>query len=344
MSRHAVSNPAAFFLLSLGILVLGTMESAQAQLSTSEASGFQAQIDCVFKRNCPAVVRVRACDDLGVRFGSGFFIDPVGTIYTHSAVVTKAHEVRVIFNGRSLVATVLAADERSGIAMLKTDCISPFLSIGNSLSVKQGTPVISIGYPEDFDATPCLGMIAARDKHHMGRFFSTSHLRANLAVHRGQGGSPVLGLDGRVVGIVISQLGGGASCFILPIEAAEKVRQDIFRFGEIRPGWVGAEVEDDIEPIRGSTARISRLVSADPGESPSLGVGDIILSIGGRPVATCEDILDASYFLTAGEPTQIEVVRDGNSITLSVMPKLHPSANSNLLHADHTQPGAPTLD
>lgn len=329
--------------LRFAMTSLVVMTAAQAAPPLQVTQDLQVHLDSIFKRSRPAVVRVRACDELGVRLGSGFFIDPAGTIYTHTGVVAKAHEVRVILNDRSIQATVVAADERSGIAVLKTNHVSPFLPLGTTDDVQQGTPVVSIGYPEEFDATASLGMIAAKEKHHKGRYFSTSHFRANLAVNCGQGGSPVLGLDGKVVGIVISQVGGGASCYVLPIEAAEKVRRDINRFGELRPGWVGAEVEDIEKPVLGSTARIAKLLAAESDDANGLREDDTLLSIGGHPVQSCEDILDASFFLTAGDPTEIKVVRDSLPVTLTVKPKLHPSANSGELHAGPRGLGMPSL-
>lgn len=347
MSRPEASEIVGIFSKSLFLALaclLSAMQPARAEDSPEKAPPLEARIDAIFQKCRPAVVRVRACDDLGVRFGSGFFIDPAGTVYTHTGIVAKAHEVRVIFNDRSLVATVIAADDRSGVAVLKTDCISPFLPIGDSSGIKKGTPVVSIGYPQEFDASANLGMIADREKQHRGKYFATSHFRANLAVHCGQGGSPVLGFDGKVVGIVMSQLGGGASCFVLPIEAAEKVRRDIVRFGELRPGWVGVEVEDSPDPVFGSTARVTKLVAADHGLQQGLREGDTLLRIGGRPVETCEDILDASFFLTAGDPTQIDIVREGSPLTLTVKPMLHPRANNSELHAGPTEPGVPALN
>lgn len=346
MLRTAASDAVPIFskALQFSVASLLAMTVAQAGDPVPATPNLQAHLDTMFKRSRPAVVRVRACDELGVRLGSGFFIDPAGTIYTHTGVVAKAHEVRVIFNDRSMEATVVAADDRSGIAVLKTDCVSPFLPLGASRDIQQGTPVVSIGYPGDFDATASLGMIAARDKRNRDRYFATSHFRANLAVQCGQGGSPVLGLDGKVIGIVVSQIGGGASCYVLPIEAAEKVRRDLVRFGQLRPGWVGVEVEESDAPIMGSTARVAKLIAAEPDAGNGLREGDTLLSIGGRAVASCEDILDASFFLTAGEPTEIQVVRDGSPLTLSVKPKLHPAANSGELHAGPKEHGIPALN
>ena len=346
MFHPVVSDIAGFFpkaaLLAMAFVILG-ISATLAEEAPPQSQPLQACIDGIFKKSRPAVVRVRACDALGIRFGSGFFIDPAGTIYTHTRVVAKAHEVRVIFNDRSISATVLAADERSGIAVLKTDFTSPFLPIGVSKNIKSGTPVVSIGYPQEFDASASLGTIADRETQHPGGFFPTSHFRANLAAHCGQGGSPVLGFDGKVIGIVVSQIGGGASCHVLPIEAAEKVRSDIVRFGELRPGWVGVEVEQSKDAVMGSTACISKIASSMPESRHNLREGDTILRIGAQSVRSPEDILDASFFLTAGESTEIDVVRDGAPLTFSVKPMLHPSARNSELHATQTEADIPAL-
>ena len=56
-----------------------------------------------------------------------------------------------------------------------------------------------------------------------------------------------------------------------------------------------------------------------------------------------QDILDASFFLTAGESTEIDVVRDGSPLTFSVKPMLHPSARNSELHATQTEADIPAL-
>lgn len=343
MPPHAASNRilsfgrrillpavALVFLLAASRLVAG--EPTLGQSITTE-------IQRIFEENRKTVVRVRAKDSLGVRLGSGFFIDPSGTIYTHAGIVMNADDVTISHNGRSIPAQVVAADERSGIALLKTSCISPFVRVGDSDKVNMATPVIAIGFPEELEASPSFGIIAGRDRQHLGQYFSTSHLRANMTVHRGQGGSPVLNLDGEVIGILVARLNEAGSCHILPIRAAEKVRQDIARFGELRPGWVGVEVEDAPEAIQGSTAKIATLSPLAPADGQGLQTGDMVLAIGGHPVTTSEDVLDAAYFLTAGEPAEVQVSRNGKTMTVAVKPMIHPRSPAKDLHVEG--PAAP---
>lgn len=299
----------------------------------SVADQITSQVHKIFDEKRDAVVKVRATDALGIRFGSGFFSDPAGTIYTHAGIVINARDVVVLFKGKELPARVLVADERSGIAILKVDASTPFIAPGDSKKVGVATPVVVIGYPEDLEACPSFGIIAGMDRKYLGQYFSTTHFRANLPVQRGQGGAPVLNMKGESVGILIGRIDGGAACHILPMQAAEKVRMDLARFGELRPGWVGVEVEDAKEPAGGSTAKVSALDPETPAARSGLQPGDILLSVGGSGIGTSEDVLDASYFLTAGDSADIEVMRGGERLTIAVKPTLHPQAPSRQMQA-----------
>lgn len=313
------------------------MASALAPLQAAGndfADNFTTAIQRIFQENQEAVVRVRASDPLGIRLGSGFFIDPTGLIYTHAGVVSNADNVTVAFAGRNLPARVVATDERSGVTLLKTDCISPFLKIGNSDNATASTPVIVIGFPEDQESNASLGMIAGHDRQHLGEYFSTTHLRANMAVSRGEGGAPVLNLNGEVIGILMAKINDSGSCHILPIRAAEKVRQDMVRYGELRHGWVGVEVEDAPQPINGTTARITALSPLTDAAAQGLRPGDMVSAIGITQISTSEDVIDASYFLTAGEEAAVEITRGGEKLRLRITPQLHPLAPNPALHAE----------
>ena len=321
----AIFPAAAILVAACSVSCLWAEESVADKLS--------AQVRKIFDDRRDAVVKVRATDALGIRFGSGFFSDPTGTIYTHAGIVLKAQDVVVIFGGKELPARVLVADERSGIAILKVDASTPFIPVGDSKKVGIATPVMMIGYPEDLEACPSFGIVAGLDRKYLGQYFSTTHFRANLPVQRGQGGAPILNMNGESIGILVGRIDDGAACHILPMHAAEKVRMDLVRFGELRPGWVGVEVEDAGNPVGGSTARVGALDPETPASRSGLKPGDILLSVGGSMIGTSEDVLDASYFLTAGDNADIEVMRGPEKITISVRPTLHPQATGHQMQA-----------
>ena len=290
-----------------------------------------AEVRRVFDERKGAVVKVRARDGFGIRFGSGFFLDPSGTIYTHAGIVLRAQEVTVIHGGREFPAHVLVVDPRSGIAIIKVECNSPFIPIGDSSQVGLATPLVEIGYPEDLEASPSFGLVAGFDRQYLGQYFCTTHLRANMPVQDGQGGAPVMNLRGEAVGILVGRISGGASCHILPMRAAEKVRLDFVRFGELRPGYAGVIVEDASEPAGGSTARIGELDPSTPAARSGLKLGDILVKVGATPIATSEDVLDASFFLTAGDSIPVDVIRNGEKLSVTVKPSIHPLSSHHEL-------------
>ena len=325
MSSRSVSSFLDRKLPSFLLLLLFAV-SGRAEDSLGEK--ISSQVRRLFDERRESTVRVEAYDRHGKLSGTGFFADPAGTIYTLSYIVAKADEIFVIHDDRRMPAKLLAADPRSGIALLKVDYNSPFIPIGNSNQLSLASAVVAIGFPVNFAATPSFGIVGGFDRQFLGRYFMTTHIRAIVSVEPGFGGAPLMNLKGEVVGIIVSGIEGGGACYALPIEAAEKIRMDYIRFGEPRHGWVGVNVEDQNEPGEGSHVHIAELDPETPAAHCGLKEGDIITKIGGVKIATAEDVIDASFFLTAGDRVSILIERDGREMAIDVRPVEHPITHS----------------
>jgi S1-C subfamily serine protease len=167
-------------------------------------SSISREVKDVFERSAKAVVKIRAIDEHGNLSGTGFFIDPTGTLYTAYSVAGDAEDFTVEFDGKEVPARQVMADARSGVALLKIDLPTPALPIGKSHNLEVTTPVLTVGFPLDLPQTPSFGMIAGFDRKYLGGYLSTTHLRANLATQRGEAGAPLLNFKGEVVGILVS--------------------------------------------------------------------------------------------------------------------------------------------
>jgi len=296
---------------------LAAAASLSAQQTPDSPSTISREVKDVFERCAKAVVKIEATDQHGELSGTGFFIDPTGTLYTAYSVGGEADNITVEFKGRKYPARQLMADLRSGVAMLKVDLASPVLPIGNSEQLEIATPVVAIGYPLDLAETPSFGMIAGFDRKCFGGYFPTRHLRVNLPPQRGEGGAPLLNLKGEVVGILLYTFENN-SCYALPIEAAEKIRNDFVRFGEARYGRIGAKVREAASAVEGSRAETTEIVKDTPAAESGMKPGDIVLQIGRTKVHEPEDILDASFYLTAGDVVPITVMRGQEKLTFNV--------------------------
>ncbi|MEX1120043.1 MAG: S1C family serine protease [Terrimicrobiaceae bacterium] len=313
------------------VAILGSNASAEEM---DLAKSLSDKVSKVFQDRSAAVVRVEATDRHGRLNGTGFFADPMGTVYTVYSTVAEAREVFVVVQGRRLPATVLTADARSGIALLKVDIETTFIPAASSASLRLASPLVAIGFPMDLEASPSFGILGGFDKKFQGRFLVSTHIRANLPVQSGFGGAPLLNLQGEVVGIIIAGLEGGSSCFALPIEAAEKIRKDFVRFGEARHGWIGVTVES----MPGDEVHIAELGPETPASQSGLKEGDILLQVGNVAIKNVEDVLDASFFLTDGDAVAVRVIRGGQELQYSIRPALHPASEKSGLHAAGTSP------
>jgi serine protease Do len=311
----------------LTVLIFAFALSARAQEQSTDT--ISREVKEIFDRCARSVVKIHGRDEHSDLSGTGFFIDPTGTIYTSYSVAGEATNFSVEFSGKKYPAHQLVADLRSGIAMLKIDNASPALPIGKSDQLAVAAPVVMIGYPLDLPETPGFGMIGGFDRKYLDRYLTTTHLRVNVPTQRGEAGAPLLNMKGEVVGVVVSSLENSSSCYALPIEAAEKIRNDFVRFGEVRHGWIGAHLAEAAEETNGSRAEMTEVLENTPAANSGLQAGDILLQVGRKQIHQPDDIIDASFFLTAGDMVPITVMRGGEKLTLSVRAKLHPAAEQS---------------
>jgi len=335
--RHIMPRKTAFALIfcSGASLLFGQEQSATA---------LSHQVKDIFERAAKAVVKIHGIDEHSEICGTGFFIDPTGTLYTAYTVGGEAGNFTIEFNGKKYPARQLLADIRSGTAVLKIEAPTPALPIGKSEELQVATPVVAVGYPLDLPETPNFGMVAGFDRKCLGRYFSTTHLRVNLPTQRGEAGAPLLNMKGEVVGIVVSSLENNSACYAVPIEAAEKIRGDFVRFGEARHGWVGINVSETSEPVEGSRAEMTQIMDDTPAAHSGIKPGDVLLQVGRKKVTQPEDVLDASFFITAGDTVPITVVRGDQKLTFNVRATLHPASQNVPMLPDGTQlPAAAAL-
>ena len=277
-----------------------------------------SEVGEIFAKCKGAVVRIQATDPFGTSAGTGFFIDPSGTIYTHYSVVGQSANVLVEFAGKKYPAACLLSDPRSGVTLLSIRAgMTPFLPLAAHPSdLKIASPLIAIGYPMDLPVSPTFGLVAGFDQKFPEGELPTTHIRANVPMQPGEQGAPLLNEKGEVVGIVVCGFDWGAVCLGLPIQAAEKVRANYLRFGRVRPGWVGVYPKLVGDAGDDGSVCVDDVASGGPAARSGLEVGDILLRVGRTPIHKITDLRDASFFMTADETVPIVVRRGDKELTV----------------------------
>lgn len=328
LSKSAFKFACALALIGGNLLVVAqeaapeksAPEKAVSEKSPTLAEAIATGVRQVMDKASPAVCRIETEDEHGRLAGSGFLIDSDGTVITSYSLGNASEELVVTVGEEKYPARRLIADARSGISLLKIDAAEPLpcLKAAQAAPLGLGSPVVALGFPLELPLSPSFGIVAGFDAGFQGRYFAARHIRANAAIQRGEGGAPLLNLEGEVVGVLISAVENGSGLFALPIEAAQKILHDYRAHRRIRPGWLGADVRITDAPEHGSSARLRGLRPEGPGAKGGLRPGDVLLQVGAWKITSPEDVLNAAFYMTASEPVEIRVSRAGKEQTFTV--------------------------
>src|SRR3982750_4902707 len=122
MSRLSIFSAARHSLFRSGrraglvsLLALVSLPALRAQEDT--AGAISREVKAIFERCGNAVVKIHAVDEHSELSGTGFFVDPTGTIFTSYSVGGEADNFTIQFAGKKYHASQLMADLRSGVAL-----------------------------------------------------------------------------------------------------------------------------------------------------------------------------------------------------------------------------------
>ncbi|MGA1343088.1 MAG: Do family serine endopeptidase [Hyphomonas sp.] len=263
--------------------------------------------------------------------GSGFVISRDGYIVTNNHVIEKADTITITFSdGRELQARRVGRDRDTDIAVLKVSSKSPlpFVEFADSDKAEVGDWVIAIGNPLGFGGSVSAGIISATGRDlNAGR--SDNFIQTDAAINPGNSGGPLFNLAGEVVGVntaIISQSGGSIGLgFSVPSNTVKRISQALIKEGRVRRPWLGVNVQDaDAGLIRAYRAKgisgviITRITAGSPAEKAKLEVGDLVLTIDGKPVVGVREMTRTLTEKTIGKPVKLAIVRDGRTREVSV--------------------------
>ncbi|MGH6665982.1 MAG: trypsin-like peptidase domain-containing protein, partial [Pseudolabrys sp.] len=184
--------------------------------------------------------------------GSGFIIDPAGYVVTNNHVIADADEISVILNdGTKLKAELVGKDTKSDLALLRVKPEAPLKAVqfGDSDKLRLGEWVVAIGNPFSLGGTVTAGIVSARNRDiNSGPY--DNYIQTDAAINHGNSGGPLFDLQGEVIGVnsvVFSPSESGGSVglgFAIPSNEARFVATERARQGFVRPGWLGARIQD----------------------------------------------------------------------------------------------------
>lgn len=325
-------------------------ERTAPALSLSEAFAEVARVAT------PAVVSLRveqevAMEDVPLPFrdlgppgvregrGSGAIVDPDGLVITNNHVVEDATRiVAVLADGLEVEAELIGADPPTDLAVLRllgADAGSfPHLGLADSEDVRVGDWVLAIGNPLGNSHSVTAGIVSAKGRVLGGDY--QDFIQTDAAINPGNSGGPLVGLDGRLVGVntmiqAFTQRQGTAGNigigFAIPSNLVRRVYDDLATSGEVTRGWLGVaitpltpQLRDGLDldaDVRGAIVT-NFAGESSPAEAAGLRRGDIITRFNGRRIEGSTDLQFAVADARPDEPATVEFLRDGDARSLRV--------------------------
>jgi S1-C subfamily serine protease len=320
-----------------------------SHLDTTDApkTGFAAVAAAV----ADSVVTIEAMSDKGGAQGSGVVIDGRGYVVTNNHVVSEAakapdqFQLTIVFNdGKVVPAKLVGRDPKTDLAVLKVDNVDNLTvaRLGDSDRLQVGEQVIAAGAPLGLRSTVTTGIISAlhRPVPLSGDGSDTDTvidaIQTDASINHGNSGGPLIDMNSEIIGIntagkSLSDSASGLG-FAIPINEVKSVADTLIREGRISHPLLGltavsgddppppSDANKDLpsEPVDG--AIVTGVTPGGSAEKAGILRGDVIVKIGDRPVTDIDGFAVAARLLEIGRPAPVEVLRKGQSMTLTITP------------------------
>ena len=257
--------------------------------------------------------------------GSGVIVDAErGLVLTNAHVIANADQITVkLSDGRSHQAEIIGTDPETDIGLVKipSDNLTD-VPLGDSDKLAVGDFVVAIGNPFGLSQTVTSGIVSALGRSGLGIEGYEDFIQTDAAINPGNSGGALVDLQGQLVGIntaIFSGSGGNIGIgFAIPINMARGVMEQLVKYGEVRRGSLGIQLQDldaELAEAFGISNRqgavIVNVLPDTPAQKAGLQVGDVIVSVNGRPVQNASAVRNAIGLMQVGDRVTLEVVRKG---------------------------------
>lgn len=272
--------------------------------------------------------------------GSGIIVGETDTellIVSNNHVVEGAETLEVTFiDGTVAEAHIKGLDSDMDLAVIavakeavtkETMGAITVATLGNSDDLKLGEPVIAIGNALGYGQSVTDGIVSALNREitmedgSVGNFIQT-----NAAINPGNSGGALLNVNGEVIGINTSKIGGTAiegMGYAIPITSASPIIADLMerqtrnKVAEGDMGYMGISLQEVNAQIAAmyNWPQGSYVLGVEEGsaaQAAGIMVNDIITKFDGEKITSYEDLQNILQYYAAGDNAKITVMRPEN--------------------------------
>ncbi|MBM4337739.1 MAG: PDZ domain-containing protein, partial [Deltaproteobacteria bacterium] len=211
-----------------------------------------------------------------------------------------------------------------GIRVARDGELHP-LRLGDSDAILPGDFVVAIGNPFGLDHTVTLGIVSAKGRE-LGQGPYDDYIQTDAAINPGNSGGPLLDLSGAVIGVNTAvNPQANTIGFAVPINLAKDILPQLRESGSVTRGWIGVSVQAVTPELAKALALsgtdgalVAQVMPDGPAARAGLERGDVIRSLGGKPIRKLSDLSRAVAATPVGTPVEVELLRDGAPLRVEI--------------------------
>ncbi len=318
-----------------------------AQQTTAAAAAAVSSMSFrgVVRRVAPSVVTVVSAhavaqrggalgrESMAVAVGSGVVIDADGLVVTNAHVVEDGTELIVVLSDGSVrPARVVGADIDTDVALLEVDgaSLQP-IAMGDIGDVAVGDVVLAVGNPLGVGQTVTQGIVSGIRSVAVRDRVLENIIQTDAAINPGNSGGALVDIAGRLIAIncvILSQSGGSEGIgFAIPVDVVRKVAASVKKSGQLPHAWLGL--------LMGRTSRdngvpVLAVEEGAPSQRAGMKPGDLLVSIGDRPITGPDDVSDMLQGVTPGTAVNLCVQRDRHRSCADVVLGARPAVRGGI--------------
>lgn len=269
--------------------------------------------------------------------GSGIIVAQSDTeliLVTNHHVVDGASKLTVTFiDGSTAEAQIKGSDADMDLAVIaisvdslgeETKNAIAVARLGDSDALRLGEQVVAIGNALGYGQSVSGGWVSALDREVSFSDGSTgSFIQTDAAINPGNSGGALMNMNGEVIGINSSKIGGeyvDGIGFAIPISAARPIIENLmtketrFKVAEGETGYMGISLQtvtEEFSYLYGVPMGVLVLETEEGSAAESAGMlgGDVIVRFEGEKITSYEDLQDVMQYYGPGSEVTIVVGR-----------------------------------
>ncbi len=281
-----------------------------------------------------ASLRVPRTGRQGESLGSAVVFTGDGFLLTNAHVVGSASAGTAAFSdGSTSPFRVVGADPLSDLAVLRTaGPTPPPAELGEADDLVVGQLVVAVGNPLGLAGSVTAGVVSALGRSLPTRSGTAGRLvedviQTDAALNPGNSGGALADSHARVVGINTAVAGLGVGLAVPVNATTRRIISALMRHGRVRRAYLGLVSAPAPLPAvlaervgRATGLRVVEVVSGGPAARAGLRAGDLLVSAGGNPVSTAQDLQRLMFAEAIGHPLAITVMRNGALVDVIAEP------------------------